>query len=295
LGSVALAQFADSIKNSGTILGAANLGDGNDIFTNFIKVGNHVKSGIVSGFIDLGVGDDHFNGGNKSELVLDAGGSDSYKLGGGGDTYFADGGGTGTDTIDGGKGVDIYDAQFATFSVLVNLDAKAHGGLAAHSAQGADVGDPGSLDTIIGFEDAIGSFAADLLIGTNGANKLDGKAGTDDLIGLGGRDTLFGGPDADRFIFQKLSDSGVKASTRDLILDFNQGVDHIVLTDLEASVGHAFSFIGTAAFHHIAGELRQSDSGANTIVSLDANGDGKADFSVELQGHFVLTAGDFTL
>ena len=69
----------------------------------------------------------------------------------------------------------------------------------------------------------------------------------------------------------------------------------MVLTDLEASVGHAFNFIGTQQFHHTAGELRQSDSGPNTIVSLDANGDGKADFSIELSHHYILTSGDFTL
>ena len=42
------------------------------------------------------------------------------------------------------------------------------------------------------------------------------------------------------------------------------------------------------------GELRESFSGGNTIVSGDVNGDGHADFSFALKGHFLLTAaGDF--
>jgi hypothetical protein len=296
-GNVLLVSGTDALKNSGTILGDVDLGDGNDTFTDFFKVGKHVKNGTVHGSIDLGGGDDHFNGGGRIEVVIDNSGADTYNLGAGNDTFLPVGGGgaTGADIINGGKGKDFYNAVDATFTVLVNLDTKAHGGLAPQSAQGADIGDPGNTDTVIGFEDVQGGSGADLLIGSNGANLLNGQAGTDDLIGLGGRDTLFGGADADRFIFQKLSDSGVKASTRDLILDFTQGEDHMNLVALETSVGHAFTFIGTANFHHMAGELRQSDSGANTIVSLDANGDGKADFSIELAGHFVLQNTDFTL
>ena len=116
----------------------------------------------------------------------------------------------------------------------------------------------------------------------------------DFITGFEGRDILSGESGADTF-FTRLLDSGVKASTRDLIVDFTQGEDHLDLVDLETSVGHAFTFIGTQQFHHTAGELRQSDSSANTIVSPDANGDGKADFSIALMGHFVLTSGDFLL
>ena len=65
------------------------------------------------------------------------------------------------------------------------------------------------------------------------SSEANGEAGTHDLIGLGGRDTLVGALSNDRFIFQNLSDSGIKASTRDVILDFMQGEDHMVLTDLE--------------------------------------------------------------
>ena len=44
----------------------------------------------------------------------------------------------------------------------------------------------------------------------------------------------------------------------------------------------AFAFIGTAAFSNIKGELRVEQSGSSAIVMGDVNGDGAADFEIEL-------------
>jgi hypothetical protein len=44
-----------------------------------------------------------------------------------------------------------------------------------------------------------------------------------------------------------------------------------------------------------AGQFRESFTGGNTIISADTNGDGKADFSIELQGHHSMHAADFVL
>src|SRR4029079_6338704 len=80
----------DVIINWGTIRTgqAIDLGGGNDLFTNFKKVGNIIKHGILDGGVDLGAGDDTFNGGNKAEAVLDGGGADKSKLRGRHTTYF---------------------------------------------------------------------------------------------------------------------------------------------------------------------------------------------------------------
>ena len=90
-GQVNLGDNNDTLTNSGLIRGTVQLGDGDDVFNNFIKVGTHIKSGIVdrgivlgvAAAIDLGAGDDTFNGGKHTESVRDDLGTDTYKLGGG--------------------------------------------------------------------------------------------------------------------------------------------------------------------------------------------------------------------
>ena len=59
---------------------------------------------------------------------------------------------------------------------------------------------------------------------SGGANSLNGGGGGDQLCGLGGRDVLTGGSGADTFVFLTLADSGIKASTRDVITDLLQAL-----------------------------------------------------------------------
>lgn len=44
-----------------------------------------------------------------------------------------------------------------------------------------------------------------------------------------------------------------------------------------------------------AGQLHYTQAGGNTIVQADVDGDGTADFEIELTGLLTLTAGDFLL
>ena len=249
---------ATHLTNSGKLEGGVLFGDGADTFADFKKVGHVIKNGTVSGVIDLGNGDDHFNGGASSETVRDGNGSDVYKLGGGNDIYISGvaGGANDVDTVDGGNGVDTYDASHATASVTVTLSPP--------FASGTDIG----FDNITGFENAIGGSGNDFLFGSNAANTLIGGAGGDELKGFGGRDILTGGADADKFFFDKLSDSGITASTRDVITDFTQGQDHIDLSAIDAKTGgldDEFSFIGGSNFGHHKGELRESFSKGDSI------------------------------
>ncbi|TDR90066.1 putative secreted protein (type I secretion substrate) [Enterovirga rhinocerotis] len=145
-----------------------------------------------------------------------------------------------------------------------------------------------------------GNGFAQTIIGNNGDNKIDGKAGADILRGLGGRDILTGGTGADTFLFTALSDSTVDGAGRDLIQDFYRSHgDRIDLRPLDANSqvagNQAFSFIGTKAFSHQAGELRATVSGGYTVVSGDVNGDGRADFAISLRNHINLRADDFYL
>jgi Ca2+-binding RTX toxin-like protein len=290
------------ITNAGLLIGDVICASGNDTFTDFKKVKGVVKNGTVVGLIDLGDGDDHFNGGARAETFRDSPGIETCNFGGGNDTFVAVKvlvNSDGIDSINGGKGVDTYDASGSSATLGINLDKVEHGFLlGAHSAIGADVGG----DQIIGFENVIGGSAGDTMFGSSAANALKGGGGADHLYGLGGRDVLEGGTGADTFHFLTLTDSGKAASNRDLITDFSGTADDgdkIDLTAIDANGSVAgdpgFTFIGTDHFNKTRGQLRQSFGDGNTIVSGDVNGDGKADFSIVLTGHLLLSATDFGL
>jgi len=57
----------------------------------------------------------------------------------------------------------------------------------------------------------------------------------------------------------------------------------------------AFDFIGMHGFHHHAGELRYVQKGRDSFVYGDINGDGKADFALEINGKVDFHATDFHL
>ena len=274
-GQVNLGGDNDTLTNSGLIRGAVELGDGNDIFTNFVKVGKVVKSGIVErgltlgvvASIDLGAGDDTLRGGKNIEIVRDDLGTDTYILGGGNDIFLADDNFTnsdldGDDIVNGGSGIDTYHLDDADGIFIVNIDSIDH-----ETAQGTVSAQMaievfGQTDRIIGFENVTGGDAVDIIVGSGGANVLNGAGDDDHLYGFGGRDTLTGGNGLDIFYFRNLSDSGVKASTRDLITDFGAGAGEIIdLSAIDANGNAAgegiFDFIGFDQFSGTRGELRE--------------------------------------
>jgi Ca2+-binding RTX toxin-like protein len=312
----------DKVTNFGLIAGHVSLGLGNDVFTNFKKVGHGIKPGAVTGTIDLGAGNDTFNGGNTREFVKDFEGKDLYKLGGGNDHFigYLNGGTDRTDTVNGGKGIDAYDAsQAGLLDVIINLDDKTHFDtfysrkIAALRAD--DVNNTvTAADKIVSIENAYGSAGNDSMFGTQRANELVGGDGIDILYGLAGNDRLFGnndpdvlvggagkdelwgGADGDLFVFQSLKDSGPTAATRDTIKDFGVG-DTIDLHAINDKLGDIVTgFLGVDVdFTGHKGDLRAVTEGANTIVELDVNGDKKADFTIQLDGHHALTVDDFNL
>ena len=126
-----------------------------------------------------------------------------------------------------------------------------------------------------------GNGLDNIIAGGGGNDRLIGGYGNDTLDGEAGRDILIGGVGNDRFVFDALSDS-VVGGARDLIKDFTAGADIIDLGGIDANMGlagdQAFSFIGNAAFSRTAGELQARALGANTLVSGDVDGNGRADF-----------------
>ncbi len=133
-----------------------------------------------------------------------------------------------------------------------------------------------------------------------GDDHMFGEAGDDNLHGGRGHDMLNGGTGADTFVFAKLEDSTVHQAGRDIIEDFHhEQHDRVDLRGIDADTHHggnqAFHFIDDHAFGRHAGELRAAFSGADTVLSGDVNGDGKADFAITLKGHVSFHAGDILL
>jgi Ca2+-binding RTX toxin-like protein len=147
-----------------------------------------------------------------------------------------------------------------------------------------------------GDDSLLGGNGNDHLDGGTGADKLDGGAGNDTVGGGGGNDTMAGGAGADTFSFRA---ADIVGGTIDRILDFTRSMDIIDLKAIDANIlstiDDAFTFIGTSAFHRVAGELKYSASNGNATVSGDLNGDGIADFSIVLHGVSTIAASDFLL
>jgi len=134
----------------------------------------------------------------------------------------------------------------------------------------------------------------------SGTDVLDGGAGNDMLVGGLGADTLTGGTGADKFVYESVADSLPGAGNRDIITDFSHAdgdkIDlHLIDADTTQHGNQAFH-LGGSSFTHTPGELIQfSDGSGNTIVAGDVNGDGVADFEIQIAHAPVLVAGDFVL
>jgi serralysin len=99
-------------------------------------------------------------------------------------------------------------------------------------------------------------------------------------------------------VFQAMSDLGT-GSKRDLILDFESGLDKIDLSligaNTQLSGNNTFTFIGSKGWSGQGGEVRAFFNGSNTIVEGNINDDKKLDFQIGLNGNIALTAADFLL
>jgi Ca2+-binding RTX toxin-like protein len=279
-----------------------------------IYSGNADDTGIPSGDGTVlgGDGDDHLSAGAGDDRLFGRLGNDTLNGEEGDDTL---GGGEGDDRIDGGPGIDLVSYGTAAAGVVVDLSIET-----AQDTRGA------GHDTILNVENLRGSHFADSLTGTAGANaihggdgddtiaggpgtdSLTGGRGNDLLLGGAGSDVLFGGlgvdqlsggAGADVFVFRSHRDSGVGPGRRDVILDFHWPVDVIDLGAIDANGAApgdaAFVFLGTGAFTGMGGELRYEWQGGLTLLSADVDGDGLADFEVELHGEVPLSEDNIIL
>ncbi|MDB5541663.1 MAG: exsH 1 [Devosia sp.] len=251
--------------------------------------------------------------GSELDDIIAGRGGDDHILGLGGPDFLF--GGAGADILEGGEGNDYYglyddmsdtiidtggEDRIMTWNAFSLVDHPDIEGLVQQKPYG---GRP--LTGNDGYNDLTDSAGGNLLKGLGGFDRLDGGGGDDFINGGTGQDYLTGGQGRDRFDFASKEDSGVGAANRDYLYDFKLGEDTLHFGMMDANEKHAsnqaFDFIGDAAFSGTAGELHYafetfSDGVADvTVVSGDTNGDGVADFEVQLWGHMTLTAGDFIL
>ena len=142
-----------------------------------------------------------------------------------------------------------------------------------------------------------GSGGTDWLEGGTGADRLFGGTGNDRLYGGSGSDRLNGGSGNDIFIFRSLAESA--SSTPDIIEDFSRGFDKIDVSAIDANTrranDQAFAFAGRSG-SAVPNSLSWFESGGNTIVQVDVDGNRAADMEIVLVGTSLgLTAADFVL
>jgi serralysin len=239
----------------------------------------------------------------------------SFNLGGGVDTFYIDADPTdvndwftmtATDTgvitltNSSGGSVKVSSVEKIEFkSVTVNL-----GTSAANTVNGTSSAD-GYLFGLAGNDTINGLAGNDKLFGGANNDALNGGAGIDTLFGGTGRDIMTGGTERDIFDFNSIYETSKLSTTRDIIKDFTHLVDDIDLYHIDASTrtagNQAFKFLTTAKFTKHAGELiavKVNPAGTASDVTLiqgDVNGDGLADFHIQLTGLKTITSSDFIL
>lgn len=263
--------------------------------------------------LDGGSGNDVLSGGAGADTLYGGAGQDQLR-GGAGNDVFDDG--PDNDVIDGGDGIDMLTRSFTAggdqifvydltlgynysaadpgsvgdrFTSIENLQLSGPmrfrliGDTAANSLSSGGQND--TLDGRDGNDTLIGNGGNDILIGGAGNDSLIGGAGADRLFSGIGRDVMTGGGGADRFVFRTTTESF--GANRDIITDFQRGIDKIDLATIDARTtaggNQAFTFIGSRPFSDKAGELRATAPTGTVLVQADVNGDGRADFTLTLQ------------
>jgi RTX calcium-binding nonapeptide repeat (4 copies) len=205
-----------------------------------------------SDVLNGGLGSDVVSGNAGSDRIKGRRGRDKLRGNDGNDVLL---GQQSNDIVRGGKGSDRINAGAG--------DDRMNGGFDndnIRARNGRDLARGGAgRDTIRGQQDN------DKLLGGRGNDTLIGGQGADLIIGGRGTDTLFGKAGADQYVFRTVRDRG------DLIRDFETFRDVIVVSQITSRSGY-----GSA--QPFADYIRLVESGGNTIVRLDTNGDASGGF-----------------
>ena len=267
------------IDNAGDLVGEV-AGNGTDLVRAFVN--NHtlaanVENLILEGAALNGTGNSSDNTlvGNAGNNILNGrGGADRMFGYGGNDTYVVDNAGDLVGEV-AGNGIDTI-----LTAVSRNLDANVE------------------RMTLIGTGNitAGGNALDNVIIGNTGSNIINASSGNDTIKGGGGLDYLTGASGNDTFVFSTLAESGPSSAQRDQIIDFSPG-DTIHLASIDADAltlgNQAFVLDADASFS--AGEIRQTQFGANLLLEMNTDADGAAEMSILLLNSGLLSSGDFVL
>jgi Ca2+-binding RTX toxin-like protein len=237
-----------------------------------------------------GAGDDSLKGGAGADILVGGQGNDTFLFGktdgkdvitdfNSGDTLSVSGYSAAQSIVQSGSDVIVTLSRSDTITLYYTDVATVQAGLHFDSGTpppppagggGATEGD----DTLTGTtrNDTLNGLGGnDVLYGLAGVDNLNGGAGNDILRGGLGADVLTGGAGSDLFVFESSGGS-------DRITDFVSGTDKIDLHLLATDSSAVSSAIGRS------GDL---------VVSVDANHDGRADFTITLTGVSHVDSGDF--
>jgi Ca2+-binding RTX toxin-like protein len=279
----------DYIEGNGTIVGGGGNdtlnGAGRDDWFPDVGAGDSVNAGYGIDEIDSSVS---YTMNLDDEVLVLLGGDNLYGTGNQYDNWIY--GNAGSNLLTGNEGDDWLEGGLGndTLNGASGFDAASYYGLGAVSVSLTAVGvqntGGGGIDTLISIEGLSGGNGADRLTGNALSNFLYGGAGNDTLIGGGGRDLMTGAGGLDVMKLNALSDSGTLFAQRDVINTFAHG-DKIDLSAIDANSkvagNQAFTF--ATNFTRVAGQLQWDQTApAGWLVQGDLNGDGAADFSVQI-------------
>jgi Ca2+-binding RTX toxin-like protein len=268
-----------NISNSGTIFSSysgaliydvASIGGRNTINNSGLMDGasQYMLYSVSADSIDTITNSGIIGNAARSSQILLGGNSDRVTLSGSGVIYSSVNMGDGTDTYIGGLARDIVNG---------------------------DLGNDGLW----------GNGGADFIKGGDGADKFTGGPGRDWLWGWDGVVGHSNDGDVDTFYYNALTDSGITAATRDVIVDFVRLSDKINLVNIDANAllagNQAFSFDAVRGAALATGQLGYKfedfagTASDRTIIAVNTDGDSAAEFTIELTGFKYLSAADFFL
>ena len=295
----------DTAVFSGTAAVTVNLGlttaqvtgRGTDILINIENVTSGSGNDLLTGnggknVLSAGAGNDTLNGGAGADRMIGGDGDDIYTVDNAGDIIIETASG-GLDRINSSISIDLMGRNGA-YANVENIVLTGAGALNAYGTAANN-----SLSGNAGANLLSGRAGNDTIGGGAGNDTIDGGAGADRLNGGAGKDVLYGGAGdaaADVFVFGATSESGVGTANRDIVYHFASGVDDFDFRAIDANTklagDQAFAFSGTTAK---ANSVWYADIGTDLLVRGDNNGDGVADFEIQVVGINSLVAGDFLL